>query len=151
MCVCVCRVQVFPLFMVPPFYLGVASCELYKLELECEATGRDGEEGGSRGAQEGGAQERESVWGQVKRSWATVLGETVFLSWFLFQLLPYNIGETHIWALVFGIFLFFFAVSAENGGEGFQVGVKVALSSKIGVMLGDASLCAFTFQVCASE
>ena len=53
-CVCVCRVQVFPLFMVPPFYLGVASCELYKLELGCEAAGRDGEEGGSGGAQEGG-------------------------------------------------------------------------------------------------
>ena len=149
--VCGCRVQVFPLFMVPPFYLGVASCELYKLELGCEATGRDGEEGGSGGAEGGGSEERESVWGQVKRSWATVLGETVFLSWFLFQLLPYNIGETHIWALVFGIFLFFFAVSAENGGEGFQVGVKMALSSKIGVMLGDASLCAFTFQVCASQ
>jgi len=131
--------KVFPLFMIPPFYLGVAVCDLYKQELAVSAE----EEGSEDGGQE---DERGGVWGQVKQNWSAVLGETVLLAWIGFQLVPYAHSESHVWGIVFGAVLFFLALAAAEKGAGFHMGVKWILESEFVVMLGDASLCAFTFQ-----
>jgi len=129
--------KVFPVFMAPPFYIGVAICDLYKQEMVADAQ----EQG--RGQGDG---DQASIWGQVKRTWGCLLGEVVLVAWIGFQLVPYGHSESHVWALVFGVILLFLGISAAHGMGGFQMGLKWLLASDFVVMLGDASLCAFTFQ-----
>ena len=135
-------VKVFPPFMLPPFYLGAAACDLYQQQLTLD----------SKVGSESTDADGEHVWGAI-RGYSTVIGEILFLAWVGVQWVPYSffgVAESHIWSLVFGSVLFFFALSsadlARTRGGQLQVGAKWLLASEYVVMLGDASLCAFTFQ-----
>ena len=128
-------IKVCPVFMLPAFFLGVAACELYLLELEHSENlaGADGTE--------------DSCWAATKRDWAGVLGELKLILFICVQLEQYPSAQRHTFSLLFGSILYLLAVAAAHSStHAYALGVRWLLGLGWVVSLGDASLCAFTLQ-----
>ena len=132
-------IKVFPIFMLPAFYLGAAACELYMQELQASEA-EDDEMTASAG----------TSWTRLKRDWAGFIGEFKLVLFLCVQLESYHgvfSSQTHSWALLFGSILYLFAVAAAHSGDhAYSLGIRWLLGSEWVVFLGDASFCAYTFQ-----
>lgn len=125
--------KVFPPFMLPSFYLGVAVCDLYQQETE-----------------EAEREERPPGWHES----ATFFGEILFLFVMLFIAAVHTdaLLRFHFYCLAFGLVVFYFAVSsATSAQQTVSIGIKRLLESDAFVLLGDLSLAAYTLQASTSK
>jgi peptidoglycan/LPS O-acetylase OafA/YrhL len=124
--------HVLPAFMLAPFYLGVACCELYERVRADGPTGSDDEAGD---------------WHErAHRPWATLAAEGIFMGFCCVALAPYANTFFHVWSLGFGVMLVLFTVCAAERGRQYSIGICWLLESRVAVALGDVSLVAFAFQ-----
>ena len=126
-------VQVFPVFLLPVFYLGAAACDLYLQEL--------------RFAEENSEDMVPSTWSKIKQDWAGLFGEIKLVLFIVVQFEQYPQTEVHSWSLLFGSMLYLMSIAAsQSSAHAYTLGIRWLLGSKWLVVIGDASLCAFTFQ-----
>lgn len=117
-------VKVFPVFLLPAFYLGAAACDLYLQEMQAQEEEAAGE----------AAPSKWTVW---KREWAGVIGEIKLLLWICIQFEPYQSSEVHTWSLLFGSVLYLFAVAAScSSPHAYGVGLRWLLGSEWVVFVG---------------
>ena len=116
-------VKVFPIFLLPAFYLGAAACDLYLQEMQAQ--------------EEGAGDEAPSRWTLWKREYAGLLGELKLLLWICIQFEPYQSSEVHTWSLLFGSVLYLFAVSAScSSPQAYAIGLRWLLGSDALVFIG---------------
>jgi len=169
-------IKLFPVLMLPSFYLGAAACDLYMQQTRLAR--QDGfsplvadptleAERGVRGqtptthhpspSLEGGGS-----WmvggdgsGGMPPGLACLIGELMFVGFFAFVLLvPYPpVLRLHVWSIVFGVILFVWACATheqaddrKSRGGAMRMGVKWLLETPFAGVLGDVSLVAFSLQ-----
>jgi 4-amino-4-deoxy-L-arabinose transferase-like glycosyltransferase len=134
---CINFVKVFPVFMLPPFYVGATACDLF-LQYTAQAqpdgyvpVGDTATPGGIEGRADG-VQELQYAQccrlGRLLQSvekYFLVVGEGLFVGFLLFVLLVSypQVLRLHVWSLVFGIILFLWSCATDhkrrgNGGCG---------------------------------
>ena len=125
--------HVLPVFLLAPFYLGVACCELYQcLSANVPIVDSDGKAGG--------------LCGTASHRWATLAAESILVLFCGLTLVPFPNTFFHAWSLVFGLILSLFGVCAAERGRQYSIGICWLLESRVAVALGDVSLVAFAFQ-----